>query len=87
MYNQYRILFFLLGLFQSPKRFNIEVKLIGINNDLDIKLKISDQECHMFSNTPHWSKPLPSLLRYWAIHTVISTIGKICVILMHHRGP
>lgn len=54
---------------------------------LDIELKISDQECHVLSNMPHWPKTLASLLRYWAVQTVIATLGKICVILMHHRSP
>lgn len=64
-----------------------KIPQIGTDNDLDIKLKVSDQKCHMFSNTPHWSKTLPSLLSYWAIYAVIPMFGKICVILMHHRSP
>lgn len=36
----------------------------GIDSDLDIKLKISDQECHVFSYTPRPSKTLPMLRRY-----------------------
>lgn len=56
-------------------------------NYLDIKLKVSDQECHMLSNAPHWPRSLPSLLRYCAVYMVITMLGKICVILMHHRSP
>lgn len=56
-------------------------------NYLDIKLKVSDQEPHMLSNTPHWPRSLPPLLRYCALYMVITVLGKVCVILMHHRSP
>lgn len=56
-------------------------------NYLNIELKISDQEGHVLSNMPHWSKALPSMLGYRWLSRVISNFSKVNMILMHSKSP
>lgn len=54
-------------------------------NHLNIELKISDQEGHVLSDMPHWSKTLPSMTGHRWLSRVISKFNKVNMILMHGK--